>query len=135
MYIHRDIKYYSNKDVDFIKLIYDLLKNQGFTIEGAKKLLKNPSFKLDQNFTLGIKNKNFQTNLKNKEADPFKILGVKRTDNDNIIRKKWIKLSKEHHPDNLISQGMPKEFIDRANQELASINLAYDKIKDIRGIN
>ena len=59
-------RYYSNKDVDFIKLIYDLLKNQGFTIEGAKKLLKNSSFKLDQNFTLGIKKRNFQTNLKNR---------------------------------------------------------------------
>ena len=30
---------------------------------------------------------------------------------------------------------MPKEFIKQANQELSSINLAYDKIKEIRGIN
>ena len=59
-------RYYSNKDIDFIKLIYDLLKNQGFTIEGAKKIIKKSFFKLDQNFTLGIKNKNFQTNLKNR---------------------------------------------------------------------
>ena len=27
---------------------------------------------------------------------------------------------------------MPKEFINRANDELASINLAYDKIKKMR---
>ena len=57
-------RYYSEKDVDFLRLLYDLLKNQGFTIEGAKKLLKKPSFKLEENLSLGIKNKNFQTNLK-----------------------------------------------------------------------
>ena len=77
----------------------------------------------------------FQTNIKNKQADPYKVLGVSREDNDNIIRKKWIELNKEHHPDNLIAKGMPKEFINRANDELASINLAYDKIKEMREIN
>ena len=77
----------------------------------------------------------FQTNLNNKQADPYKVLGVNRNDNDTKIRKKWIELCKEHHPDNLISKGLPKEFINRSNEELAAINLAYDKIKDIRGIN
>jgi len=77
----------------------------------------------------------FQTNRNNNQSDPYKILGVNRKDTHNIIRKKWIKLNKKHHPDYLIAKGMPKEFIDRANVELASINLAYDKIKDIRGFN
>ena len=54
---------------------------------------------------------------------------------DNEIRKKWIKLNKEHHPDNLIAKGMPKEFIKQSNKELAAINIAYDKIKEIRGIS
>ena len=77
----------------------------------------------------------FRNGFKNKHGDPYKILGVNRDDDDNSIRKKWIKLNKEHHPDNLIAKGMPKEFIDRANDELASINLAYDKIKEMRKIN
>jgi len=76
----------------------------------------------------------FQTNIKNKQADPYKILGVTR-DDDTTIRKEWIKLNKEHHPDNLTAKGMPKEFINLANDELASINLAYDKIKEMREIN
>ena len=77
----------------------------------------------------------FQINLNNKEADPYKVLGVNRTDTDTIIRKRWIELNKEHHPDNLISKGLPDEFINRSNEELASINLAYDKIKELRGMN
>ena len=77
----------------------------------------------------------FHTRLKDKNSDPYKVLGVNRDDNDDIIRKKWILLSKEHHPDNLVAKGMPQEFIDQANKELSSINLAYDKIKKYRGIN
>ena len=71
-------------------------------------------------------------NLKDNTADPYKILGVSRDDSDQEIRKKWIQLNKEHHPDNLIARGMPKEFIEQSNKELAAINLAYDKIKEIR---
>ena len=77
----------------------------------------------------------FHSRLNNKESDPYKILGVTREDSDNNIRKKWIKLSKEHHPDNLLSKGLPEEFVEQANNELSSINLAYDKIKQQRGIN
>ena len=54
---------------------------------------------------------------------------------DSVIRDKWILLSKEHHPDNLISKGMPQEFIDQATKELSAINIAYDKIKKFRGIS
>ena len=77
----------------------------------------------------------FHSRLNNKESDPYKILGVTRKDSDNNIRKKWIELSKEHHPDYLIAKGMPKEFIKEANKELSSINLAYDKIKELRDFN
>ena len=74
----------------------------------------------------------FEINLSNVSSDPFKILSVQRDDSDSKIRLKWIKLSKEHHPDNLIAKGMPKEFIEQSNKELAAINIAYDKIKEIR---
>ena len=77
----------------------------------------------------------FQVNLKNNQANPYKVLGVNRNDTNSIIRKKWINLNKEHHPDNLTAKGMPKEFIAQSNKELASINLAYDKIKELRGIS
>ena len=74
----------------------------------------------------------FQVNLNNNSSDPYKILSVSRDDSDENIRKKWIELCKEHHPDNLIAKGMPEEFIEQSNKELSSINLAYDKIKEIR---
>ena len=86
------------------------------------------SFSFDENTFQRI----FQMHLKDNTADPYRILGVSRDDSDQEIRKKWIQLNKEHHPDNLIARGMPKEFIEQSNKELAAINLAYDKIKEIR---
>ena len=86
------------------------------------------SFSFDENTFQRI----FQMNLKDNTSDPYRILGVSRDDSDQEIRKKWIQLNKEHHPDNLIARGMPKEFIEQSNKELAAINLAYDIIKEIR---
>ncbi len=77
----------------------------------------------------------FNSRLNDKESDPYKVLGAKRDDSDDDLRNKWILLTKEHHPDNLIAKGMPQEFVDQANKELSAINLAYDKIKKYRGIN
>ena len=86
------------------------------------------SFSFDENTFQRI----FQMNLKDNTSDPYRIIGVSRDDSDQEIRKKWIQLNKEHHPDNLIARGMPKEFIEQSNKELAAINIAYDKIKEIR---
>ena len=89
--------------------------------------------------SFGLSKKDFQrifhTRLNNKESDPYKVLSVNREEDDSNIRKRWLQLNKEHHPDNLIAKGLPKEFIDQANDELSSINLAYDKIKEQRATN
>jgi DnaJ like chaperone protein len=50
------------------------------------------------------------------------------------IKATYRKLARENHPDMLIAQGMPEEFIEVANDKLAAINAAYDKICAQRGI-
>jgi len=40
---------------------------------------------------------------------------------------------RENHPDRLIAQGMPAEFVELANQKLATINAAHDRIRELRG--
>ena len=118
---------------ELLNNLFYIAESDGNTSIQEIEILKNIStyFNLtDQDFQ-----RIFHSRLKNKESDPYKVLGVNRNDDDSIIRKKWIILNKEHHPDNLISQGLPQEFIDQANSELSAINLAYDKIKKQRGIN
>ena len=66
-------RYYSEKDISLLKLIFELLKNQGYTISGAKKLLNNSSIKLDDELSSGIKKKNFRGSIKLK-AQKIKLL-------------------------------------------------------------
>ena len=59
-------RYYSKKDVQYLKLIYTLLKNKGFTINGAKKALNDPSLKLDDSLFSSVNNKNLKNTFKAK---------------------------------------------------------------------
>ena len=59
-------RYYSNKDIEYLKLIYTLLKNKGFTINGAKKALNDPSLKLDDHSASSVNKKNLKNSLKSK---------------------------------------------------------------------
>ena len=118
---------------ELLNNLFYIAESDGETSLDEIKILKSisNSFGLNENDFQRI----FHARLNNKDSDPYKVLSVNRDDNDLTIRKKWIKLTKEHHPDNLIAKGLPKEFIDQANNELSSINLAYDKIKKQREIN
>lgn len=68
-------------------------------------------------------------------ADPYQILGVARSASNSEIKAAYRKLIHENHPDKLIAQGMPQEFIDVANEKMAAINAAYDTIEKQRGLS
>ena len=70
--------------------------------------------------------------LHNPENNSFEILGVKISDSLDDIKKKWKEMVKNNHPDKLVGQGMPIEFIESANQKLVIINSAYEEIKNLR---
>ncbi len=64
--------------------------------------------------------------------DPYVILGVDHEAGDDEIKHTYRLLVKENHPDSLIARGVPEEFIRLANDKLAAINGAYDRIKKER---
>lgn len=68
-----------------------------------------------------------------READPYQVLGVDRNIDDQSLKKHYRKLVRDHHPDKLTAQGMPEEFVAEANETLARINAAYDRIRAERG--
>jgi DnaJ like chaperone protein len=67
-------------------------------------------------------------------SDPYEILGIDRDAGNDEIKKTYRRLIRENHPDTLVAQGMPQEFIDVANEKMATINAAYDKIEKQRGL-
>ncbi len=67
-------------------------------------------------------------------ADPYEILGVPHDISDDELKKRYRTLIREHHPDRLMAEGMPQEFVDVANEKLATINDAYDRVEKQRGM-
>lgn len=68
------------------------------------------------------------------KIDPYAVLGIQRRASDADIKKTYRQLIRKNHPDTLIAQGMPSEFVAVANGKMAAINAAYDIIEKERGL-
>jgi len=57
-------RYYDEKNIQILKKVHFLLKNQGMTINGVKKILNNnESLKLDENQNNSIKTNNLKIKI------------------------------------------------------------------------
>lgn len=68
------------------------------------------------------------------KASPYMILGIDADVSDGELKKHYKQLVRETHPDRMIAQGVPEEFISVATERLAAINAAYDKVAKSRGL-
>ena len=66
------------------------------------------------------------------KLNPYMVLESNPNDDLRDIRKKYLKLSKEHHPDLLLSKGVPEEVIEESKKTMRSINSAWDQIQKLR---
>ena len=67
-------------------------------------------------------------------TDPYVILGLSYAADDDELKQTYRRLVRENHPDSLMARGVPSEFIKLANDKLAAINSAYEKIQLERGL-
>jgi len=63
------------------------------------------------------------------EGDPYLILGIARSAEMAELRRHYRALVVENHPDRLIARGLPPEAIAIANDRLAVINRAWERIE------
>jgi len=66
------------------------------------------------------------------KLNPYVVLESNPEDNIADIRKKYIKLSKEHLPDLLLSKGVPVEVIEESKKKMRAINSAWDQIQKLK---
>ena len=85
-------------------------------------------FGLNQAQINGIK----ESRKSSDKLNPYIVLESKPDDSLEVIRKRYIKLSKEHHPDLLLSKGVPQEVIDESKAKMRAVNSAWDQIQKLK---
>lgn len=74
-------------------------------------------------------NHNFTSSLEK----AYKILGVENDISESALKKVYRKLISQHHPDKLISKGLPEEMLKIATEKTQEIKSAYEQIKLAKG--
>jgi DnaJ like chaperone protein len=62
----------------------------------------------------------------------YKLLGVNEDCSDSELKKSYRRLMSQHHPDKLVSKGLPEEMMKLATEKTQEIKAAYERIKQFR---
>ncbi len=65
-------------------------------------------------------------------SDAYSLLGIANNVSDQEVKKAYRRQMNQHHPDKLVSKGLPQEMMDIANQKTQDIKAAYDLVKQSR---
>lgn len=64
--------------------------------------------------------------------DAYGVLGVKASVTDAELKRAYRRLMSQHHPDKLISKGLPEEMMQLAKEKTQEIQAAYDRVRQHR---
>ncbi len=64
----------------------------------------------------------------------FSVLGLTPEATDDEIRRTYRQLVQEYHPDRIVAQGMPQEFVEYAGERFQEIQRAWQTIRRDRGL-
>ena len=67
-------------------------------------------------------------------SDAYAILGVSAKASDKDVRRAYRRLLSQHHPDKLVSKGLPEEMMKVAAKKTHEIKQAWETVKRERGI-
>ena len=65
-------------------------------------------------------------------ADAYRVLGVSRSDDLATVKRAYRRLMSQHHPDKLVSKGLPEEMVRVATDKTQKIREAWDRIRESR---
>ena len=63
------------------------------------------------------------------EDDPYAVLGMASSATDDELRRGWLRLVRDNHPDSLAARGASPDQVTLAGSKIARINAAWDRIK------
>ncbi len=115
---------------EVINVLFYIAESDGKVSTSELVMIENIAkiFGLNKDQFNGIK----ESRKSSDKLNPYVVLESKPDDDIQAIRKKYLKLSKEHHPDLLISKGVPQEVIDESKKKMRSINSAWSQIQKLK---
>ena len=115
---------------EVINTLFYIAEADGNVSSSELKMIENISqiFGLSQSQFNGIK----ESRKSSDKLNPYIVLESKPDDNIQTIRKRYLKLSKEHHPDLLMSKGVPQEVIDESKAKMRAINSAWNQVQKLK---
>lgn len=76
---------------------------------------------------------NFKKQYIGSQEQAYAVLGVSPDTPTEEVRATYRRLVQEYHPDTVIGQGMPQEFVEYATKRFQEVQNAWDTIKRSRG--
>jgi len=76
---------------------------------------------------------NYTVGSKPSLEQAYQVLGIPATANKAETKRAYRKLMSQHHPDKLVSRGMPEEMVKVATEKSQEIQSAYEMIKKQKG--
>ena len=134
--LYEEFKSNNNLLNEILSSLFAIAYADGNLHPNEEKMLLDISniFKFDKKEYESIHNLYSQRDLKKTDKLPhyYKILGVKESDSMKKINEEYKRIVKDYHPDRLQGLGLPKDFLELANNKMVIINEAYNKIKKSR---
>ena len=115
---------------EVINILFYIAESDGKVSNSEELMIANIAhiFGLSQNQYERIK----ESRKESDKLNPYVVLESSPEDDLQIIRKRYIRLSKEHHPDLLLNKGIPEEIINESKIKMRAINSAWDQIQKIK---
>jgi len=115
---------------EVINILFYIAEADGNVSESELKMIKHIAqiFGLTEIQFNSIK----ESRKSSDKLNPYIVLESNPDDTIEIIRKRYLKLSKEHHPDLLMSKGVPQEVIDESKTKMRAINSAWDQVQKLK---
>ena len=119
-------------------VVLDEVINILFYIAGADSNVSNSETAMIKSIAkiFGLSDSQFEGIKESRKSsdklNPYLVLGCDPKDDFAVIRKKYLLLSKKHHPDVLMNKGVPEEVIEESKKKMRAINSAFDKIEKMQ---